>query len=509
MRKPKQGSRFQDTAPALEVGYSGLKKTSGIVQEDFLPALSWPKQNQVYKEMMYNDPIVGGMLFAVEMIIRKVTWKITPADTSAKAVAVADFVDSCRDDMEKSWAETINDILSFLPYGFCVTEKVFKRRSGSLVKDPRYYSKYDDGLWGWRKFPMRSQDTVYRWVYDKSDIAAGYSAPVKQGETTDLMGMLQRNPNNGELIYIPREKFLLFRTNSRKETPEGISILRQAYRPWYFKKTIEEIEAVGIERSLKGIPVIYIPPAYMSTNASPEQKAVYAAMQQIGTSIRANEQACVVMPLAYDDKGKELFKIELLGQNQTSGSMFDTDKTIQRYSTQIAQTILADFIMLGNQSVGSYALSNNKVKMFHSAISAWLDNIADVFNKDAIPQLVELNGWDIALAPKLQYGTIDNHSIEEITEFLSKLTDSGFLDPTPELRDWAMNKVDAPMVGTDRLPSREELVADIKTQGLLQIEDKKSATKEKVAEMSNDTQETGTLDQPNEEEPSGEEDTGS
>lgn len=486
MRKPKQGSSFQDSAPALELGYSGLRKTSGIVQEDFLPALAWPKQNQVYKEMMYNDPIVGGMLFAIEMIIRKVQWQIQPASDSPKDMMVAEFVDSCRGDMEKSWAETINDILSFLPYGFCVTEKVFKRRSGNVIKDPRFKSKYNDGLWGWRKFPMRSQDTVYKWVYDKGDIENGYSNPTKQGDTTELMGLLQRNPNNGDLLYIPRDRFLLFRTNSRKENPEGISILRQAYRPWYFKKTIEEIEAVGIERSLKGIPVIYIPPAYMATNATAEQRAVYTAMQKIGTSIRANEQACVVMPLAYDDKGKELFKIELLGQNQTSGNMFDTDKTIQRYSTQIAQTVLADFIMLGNQSVGSYALSNNKVKMFHSAISAWLDNIADVFNKDAIPQLIELNGWDISTAPTLKYGTIDNHSIEELTEFLSKLTDSGFLDPTPELRDWAMSKVDAPKVGTDRMPSREERVAEIKTDGLLDVEDKKSASKKELATITSE-----------------------
>jgi len=106
-----------------------------------------------------------------------------------------------------------------------------------------------------------------------------------------------------------------------------------------------------------------------------------------------------------------------------------------------------------------------------------LDNIADVFNKDAIPQLVELNGWDVLDAPALKYGTIDNHSIEELTNFLAKLTDSGFLDPTPELRDWAMSKVDAPKVGEQRMPSIDERVAEIKTAGLLEVEEEKSDTK--------------------------------
>ena len=492
----KRGQDFKDTAPAMELGVSGLKVSSGIVSEEFLSQLRFPKQNTIYKEMLSNDPIVGGMLFAIEMIIRKVSWYVEPGNDSRRAKQIADFVDTCRHDMEKSWPETINDVLSFLPYGFCVTEKLFKRRSGSKISDLRYKSKHSDGLWGWRKFPMRGQDTVHRWVFTEED-KGGYQ-PTRQGDTSALLGLVQRDPNTGEMIFIPRDKFLLFRTNSRKDTPEGVSILRTAYRPWYFKKTIEEIEAIGIERNLKGIPVISIPPAYMSPNATAEQRAVFAAMQEIGTSIRANEQACIIMPLAYDDRGNELFKIDLLGSKQNTGTMFDTDKVIQRYSTSIAQTVLADFIMMGNQSVGSYALSNNKVKMFHSAISAWLDNIADVFNKDAIPQLVELNGWDIEDAPLLKYGTIDNHSIEELTNFLSKLTDSGFLDPTSDLRDWALSKVDAPHVGEERLPSIEERVADIKTNGLLAVEDKKSDTKLEIQEMASGSE----PQQPEEEETS-------
>jgi len=480
------------SAPTMEMGFSGVKKSNGIIQEEFLPALQFPKQNQIYKEMSYNDPIIGGMLFAIEMIIRKVEWSVEPASDSATAMAIAEFVDSCRHDMEKSWAETINDILSFLPYGFCVTEKLFKRRAGAKISDRRYKSKYQDGMWGWRKFPMRAQDTVYRWVFEGDDPSTTGIRSVKQGDHAELAGLIQKSPNTGELIFIPRDKFLLFRTNSRKDNPEGISILRQAYRPWYFKKTIEEIEAIGIERNLKGIPILHIPPAYLSPNASAEQRAVVAAMEQIGTSLRANEQACVVMPLAYDERGNELFKLELLGSKQSAGAMFDTDKIIQRYSTSVAQTVLADFIMLGNTSVGSYALSNNKVKMFHAAISAWLDNIADAFNKDAIPQLVELNGWDVLDAPQLKYGTIDNFSIEEITNFFAKLTDSGFLDPTAELRDWVLSKVDAPSVGDTRMESVEERVAGIKNQGLLDVEDKKSTTKLQISEDQLESKETET-----------------
>lgn len=52
---------------------------------------------------------------------------------------------------------------------------------------------------------------------------------------------------------------MLFRTESVKDNPEGRSILRNAYRSWYFKRRIQEIEAIGIERDLAGLPVIHAP----------------------------------------------------------------------------------------------------------------------------------------------------------------------------------------------------------------------------------------------------------
>ena len=73
----------------------------------------------------------------------------------ATAKAEAEFLESCMGDMEKSWMETINDILSFLPYGYSVHELVFKKRRGIHSRDRRFRSKSSDGRWGWRKPPNR------------------------------------------------------------------------------------------------------------------------------------------------------------------------------------------------------------------------------------------------------------------------------------------------------------------------------------------------------------------
>ena len=91
---------------------------------------------------------------------------------------------------------------------------------------PKTNSKYDDGLIGWRKLPIRSQDSLYQWEYDDED---------------NLIGMTQMPPPNFGLYTIPLEKAIHFRTRSRKGNPEGRSILRNAYRSWYFKKGIQAV----------------------------------------------------------------------------------------------------------------------------------------------------------------------------------------------------------------------------------------------------------------------------
>lgn len=135
-----------------------------------------------------------------------------------------DFVNSCMHDMQSSWTDTISEILSFLTYGWSAHEIVYKRRMGRN-KNPRLNSKHDDGLIGWRKLPIRGQDTLYQWEYDSDD---------------ELLGMTQNPAPSYKLITIPIDKLLLFRTESHKDSPEGRSILRNAYRSWAFKKRMHK-----------------------------------------------------------------------------------------------------------------------------------------------------------------------------------------------------------------------------------------------------------------------------
>src|SRR6187549_2730109 len=63
-----------------EIGVSGLRAYSGIVDEEFLTELKGEKGRKIYREMAANDATVGAMLFAIGLMIRGVKWRSVPKD---------------------------------------------------------------------------------------------------------------------------------------------------------------------------------------------------------------------------------------------------------------------------------------------------------------------------------------------------------------------------------------------------------------------------------------------
>jgi hypothetical protein len=409
------------TAAFTQIGLSGLNRYpgSGIIEEEFLSELRGRRGIKVFTEMWHNDPIISAMIFAIDMFMRRTKWHMQPADDSAKAEADAQFVEECRQDMSHTWADLISEINSMLPYGWSYFELVYKRRNGKKVNSlGDADSKFTDNKIGWRKIEIRSQSSFYQWEFDEDGSIAGMTQMAAPDYTTRT---------------IPIEKALLFRTTSRKNSPEGVSVLRSAYRPWYFKKRIEEIEGVGVERDLAGLPFATVPAQMLSPNASEQQKAVLSAIQTMVKNVRRDQIEGVIWPMEYDEQGKPLYDFKLLNSGGTR--QFETNTIITRYEQRMAMSVLADFILLGNDSSGSFALGVSKASMFQSALAAWLDGIEDVFNNYAIPRLFRLNGME-GPYPKLRHEEVQKPALQDISVFLSALAGAGAqLFPDVELEN--------------------------------------------------------------------------
>jgi phage gp29-like protein len=411
-----------------EIGTTGLRRTGGTVYEEFLVSLRGRRGAKVYREMSENDPVIGSILYAIEKIILRLEWTVQPASDKQEDRNTSEFVEQCLYDMSDSWDSTLSQILSMLVYGYAFHEIVYKIRDGAGNEDPSRRSAFSDGKIGWRKWPIRAQETHNNWMFDADG---------------GIQGFEQIDPYGAGIHRIPIDKGLLFRTTSAKNNPEGKSLLRTSYRPWYFKRRIEEMEAIGIERDLAGLPIAYMPPEYLSSTASGDQQAVRDSIVSIVQNVKRNEQEGIVFPLVYDDRGNKMFSIELL--NSGGSRQFDTDKVISRYDQRIAMSVLSDFILLGHERTGSFALGSSKIDLWTMAVEAICKSVAEVINYHAIPRLLKMNGMKIGSTPQLVYSEVSHIDLTEIADYVSKLTTAGAITPDEEMEEFLRGLAGLPM----------------------------------------------------------------
>ncbi len=406
-----------------ELGVTGLIRygRTGQVFEEFLPELSGYRARKVYREMRDNDPVVGAFMFTIELLLRNVAWEVEGKNKQA-----TDFVEECIEDMSHTWADLIAEVFSMLTFGYSYHEIVYKLRKGPDQEDPAMRSKYKDGKIGWRKLPIRAQDTLMYWEFD---------------DDGGVKGFWQLAPPSYVLTFIPIERALLFRTTSHKNNPEGRSVLRNAYRPWWFKKRIEEIEGIGLERDLAGLPVIY-------RNAEVASK-FDEEFKKILRNVRRDEQEGLLLPLVYDEGGHKMCEFSLI--NSGGSRQFDTSSIIDRYNKTIAMTVLADFLLLGQAGVGSFALAETKTSLFTLALGAFMSSVAEVFNRYAIPRLLTLNKMKVDDdPPKLKPGNIEKVDLQKIADFITKLASSGAtIFPDDELENFLRKLAKLPLKPED------------------------------------------------------------
>lgn len=426
-----QNGRATSTPSAKAVGVSGTVQYGGVLYPaDYDKAWKGLERDRTIQSML-NDPLIGAVLLGIEMLVRRVDWTVQAADESTAAVEAATFVDECLQDMVGFWpGDTLAQILTFLGWGWSCLEITHKHRAGATGTPS---SRHDDGKIGWHKWALRPQSTRYGWGF----------------EGDDAVSLIQQDPQTYQRITIPLDKCLLFRFGNRDNSPEGTTPLRIAFDAWYFKRQLQKIEAIGIERDLAGLPVMYIPGSDISANSP-----VYLAAQQIVTGIRNDSQSGAVIAGDRDQSGYR--KQELVLLSSGGQRAFDTDVVIKRYANEVVTSFLANVLRTGQDATGSYALAETQGGLFQQAIGAHLDTVANTINEQAVIPLLRLNGFDDEFAPTLVHGDIESADLERLGTYFTALANAGLLEPTPELKVFLHEVAGLPVPSIDELQAAED-----------------------------------------------------
>jgi hypothetical protein len=454
------------------LGVSGSNVRNGQIRADeFLPELRGKRAIRKYREMRDNDSTIGSAMYAVEQMLRDVPIKVEPVDESEEAKKWSDFIKSVLDDMDHTLDDHISESLSFLTFGFSLFEVVYKRRVGPNERSKKKHSKYTDGLIGVRKLAPRAQWTINQFDVDlREGEVLGYYQDVTSGYSLSSS-------------YIPMRKTLYYRTTAINGDPSGRSILRNAYTAYERLNQIQQYEAIGIERELAGIPVIEVPAEYLGPDATDAQVAFVNNIKEIGRDLKFNEQGYLIKPSdTYPGKEGEPSNVKLVDFSLMSSSgtrNIDIDPVVKRYQHDIARSVLAEFIMLGGGSTGSYALSKSKSDLFLRALESYIQTIVDVLNKQLVEALWKINGLDYQYMPKIVAGDVAPHDLKDLGAYLRNLNGAGisYADDLP-IVNALLDQAELPNVDEETYRmSRERMV-----QSELGSKDKTSEDDDKEVE---------------------------
>lgn len=344
-----------------------------------------------FDKMRRSDGQVRATLRLAKTPVLAARWYLEPASNSRQDQKIAEFVTCCfMQYTTSSWHQTLSEILLSLDFGHYMLEKVFTFRDNKII---------------WKKLAPRHPMDILEWHFD------AHGGPKScEFYTTD--------PSSP--IDIPIKKLLVFSHDMEAGNIEGISILRSAYKHWYYKDNFYKIDAIQKERHGVGVPIIKLPPNF----SEPDKNIA----EEMGRNLRTNEKAHVVLPPMWD-----LLMLKMEGQP------VDSLPSINHHDMMIARNILGQFLNVADGG------NKDDQDMFLKATRHIADQVRDIFNKHAIPELVDYNWKNVDEYPELRVRRIGETTDWRTISFaIRNFVGAQVLVPDERLETWIRDEMDLP-----------------------------------------------------------------
>lgn len=400
-----------------ETGFGALKTANGQIYEECNRAF---RPEQFYRTVaeMRKSAIIASALNAYKMLMARVKWTVVPpVGASEEDKQRAAFIESLKDDMEISWEEFIGDVIDYLPYGFSVQEKVYRRR---LYKNG---SKFNDGYVGLRKISPRPQETIERWNFSEDGrelVSIGQNIA-----NVEHNYLYQNLKDENGLITIPREKFMLFTADGTRGNPLGNSILKSVYLCWKQLNMLKEKELLAVAKDSAGLPVIRLPAKFMAEDASDEDKALYEVCKKMIASLANGTSQGIIFPSYIDPESKkDMFDVDYLDSKGANAA--GIDQAARRYQDEILATLGVDILKSGSHE-GSFSLADSDTNVLALAVGHRLNEIATVLNHDLVRQVYKMNGWKMENLPQFVPGDITSMSADELGKLMQRTASVGIV----------------------------------------------------------------------------------
>jgi len=421
----------KNTTNMKATGTSGTEIYSGYFDEEYLQKLTDSDAIIEFDQMRRSDGQVKMLLSVIKNPIRSATWDIESASDDKQDKEIAAFVKyvlfknmgTASGSKRKTFNEFISEALTAIEFGHSAFEIVHK-----VVKGDKTYGDFI----GISDLGFRHQRSLEEWGLNED----GSINWIRQSVDGDL----------AVDIYLSGQHMLIFSMEKEGDNYQGISMLRPCYGSYFRKNIYRKLQAIGIERCAKGIPVGKVPTEMANSEDYQDQ---LDSFQEIIDKLAAHETNGIVLGAGFD-----------LTELKISHDAESVQKVINAEDIEMSKSFLANFMELGLQgNSGSFSLGSDLSDLFLTGIQYIANGIiAERINLDLIEQIVKAKYGEQDNYPKLRVTGINDKAGKELAEIVASLLDKDAIQASTRLQRH-MHKV-------YKLPEIDDDIADITDERL-------------------------------------------
>lgn len=429
-------------APTQELGVGGTQVFGGyIVQNEKDAELKGTQRYKTFSDLLANVAIIAASVRLFVSMVGNAQWTFEPADESDEAQRLADeTTELLMQRMRTPWHRVVRRLSMFKMYGFALAEWIAQRM--------------EDGRIGIKDVKPRPQITIERWLIEPHG---------------DVLGVVQVDPQTGKDIPIPRAKLVYVVDDALNDSPEGLGLFRHIVDSGKRLRRLFQMEGYGYEADMRGIPIGRAPLAELDkmvadkTMTKKRAQELLDGMQDfLENHIKNPALGLMVDSTPYRNTGEQRavaatpqWNIELLDGG--TYSLEHIHEAIIRTQREMARVFGTEHMMLGENSSGSRALSEDKTTMFGALVDDALTMIAEQVDDDLVRPLFDLNGWDQELRPKPKTDTQVFRNVAELTAAIRDLATAGV---QVDRQDEAVQEI-MDLLGLSRFAPLEDIDTDL------------------------------------------------
>lgn len=402
---------------------------------------------ETYKRMLDTDDTLGsGIDFLLLAMLAR--W----GEYRHKSKEIQDFVTRAIGEMEGSWHENLEEMLSSEWAGFSVTEKVWRHVDdfhGLPAYVPKRLATYPPLT---IVFAVDRQGNIlpegiyqYQRYYNAffSSYAAGLHIVDQDGFRPDLFASQGDFPYPiriaSDLSYltvrIPRNKVIHMRssTTGKFNNPYGRSLLRRAYKNWVLKDAFLKLWVIGADRKSTPLLVGYAAPNNTVLQQDNSERGAGAITEERSDLALAralknvHQGSAIILP----GKREEDYFVDAV---QLQGDLNVMKDGVNYFNTAMLRSLLIPSLVFGNgDGSGSYSLGQEHHKIFSKVIDGKLkphkQAVLDQFVKDIIQKNFPERAWKRDGFGEFALEEHDTELMEKLSNVYSNLTDRGYMSP--------------------------------------------------------------------------------